>query len=303
MNPYYDDPAAVAAWHGDRSGRVNASEVAAILGLCPYNTALDIYLKKVDPQPHVEQQLPMSDPRVWGHLFEPALARAYEIDRNVTLIRVPPATHPQLACLSASADNLTESRDTVVELKKVGWRNSAEWGEAGSDVLPERILVQVQTQMACYDIPVCDVVGLIGETDFRVMRVERDAKVCEIIADVVADFWRSVEDRDPPEPDWSHSATPDVIKRLHRPSASESITFDDSLLSELQTFTQAKQQIAHYEGIAKQAKARVEHAMGTASLGVLGNWKVTRREQLTRGYTVADRTSIVTTIRAPKECK
>ena len=66
-------------WLKARKGGVGASEAPAILGICPFRTALEVYLDKVDLLPEKEPTRRMQ----WGLAFQRAIATCYELERGV----------------------------------------------------------------------------------------------------------------------------------------------------------------------------------------------------------------------------
>ena len=62
------------AWLAERSRSVGASEAAAVLGVCPYSTPIDVWQRKLGLAP----PLPESEPMLWGTLLEPIILAEYE---------------------------------------------------------------------------------------------------------------------------------------------------------------------------------------------------------------------------------
>jgi putative phage-type endonuclease len=183
-------------WLAARRAGIGGSDAAAVLGLSPWSSPLDVYLAKIG-----EAVDPADTPAMaWGRRLERVILDAYveqagvSVDAPVGVYRLlRSSTRPwQIYSPDAMAD------DRLVEIKTA--RTSEGWGEPGTGDVPDVYAIQVQHGMAVTGLPRCDVAVLIGGSDFRVYTVERDdALIADLIA-AEASFWRRVEARDPPPP-------------------------------------------------------------------------------------------------------
>ncbi len=100
----------------------------------------------------------------------------------------------------ASPDALGRHEDIGAEAKVVGWRMAHHWAE---DTLPDYVRLQCLQNMAVTGRAAWDVVALIGGTDLRVHRVERDPDVEAMLVETIETFWRDhvVTGRPPPVQD------------------------------------------------------------------------------------------------------
>lgn len=206
----------------DRSQHLGASEIAAVVGLHPYKSALDIYgLKRglFRPEPDV------IDARSVGRVLErPLLEHLYAPPRRLQLAFPGTLTHREEAWASATPDAVASAigaRDGfepaarhAVEAKIVGGRQQRRWLEDGDDAEPGppvEVLCQVQWQMwvlRSVSVPVAhgEVVALFG-TDLRVFRVEYDAAFVDDLASIARAWWqRHIVGGEMPAPDGSASA-------------------------------------------------------------------------------------------------
>lgn len=98
-----------------------------------------------------------------------------------------------------------------VEIKNVDYLRfrDGDWVAEGDEIFdaPLHYLIQLQHQMACLPeaaggwLVVC-----IGGNQLKRMRVERHPGMIERIEEEVDDFWRSVDEGDEPEPDYTKDA-------------------------------------------------------------------------------------------------
>jgi putative phage-type endonuclease len=305
VNPIYDSPADHAAWLATRGTKLGSSDCPAILGVSPFRTAADVYVEKVyaleGRTPYkVAEPFDMTNPLQRGHLYEPVIARAYELTTGVTLVSPDAITHPSHDFIAASADRMTSDGRKLVELKKVHWRSADEWGEPGTEEIPDGYLAQVQEQMAVYGVDACDVVALIGDDDLRIYPITRNKTLCEMILDSMCDFWGRVQRREPPEIDWSGTVTARTLNALRPPQAGQTIDLAEYGETLAAAYKREKQTAKDHDENADAIKCRLIDAMGSAETATAGSFRITRRPQTRAGYTVAPSTFVDVRITATK---
>lgn len=184
-----------AQWLAERRQGIGASESAAVLGLSPYKTPLDVYLEKTGEAPAQADNEAM----YWGRELEGAILRRYQRDTGRELQTVQrtyrSALHP---FMTATPDAV--GSDRLVEVKTAGIRSAVEWGDPGTDAVPVAYLVQVTHQMIVTGHQLADLAVLIGGQDYRVYAVPLDAELAAAIIEREATFWQAVEARQPPAP-------------------------------------------------------------------------------------------------------
>ena len=170
-------------WLNERRKGIGGSDVAAIVGLSPWVTALDIYEQKLGVVPPVEQ----TEAMYWGTLLEPAIRQAYS-DRTGFAIEKPdkPFVHPKYSFMRANLDGIVINDNRIAEFKTAS--TSHGWGEPGTDEIPEYYLTQVQHYMAVTNKPVCDVALLVAGRDFSIYTVEADKELQEQLIEIEAEF-------------------------------------------------------------------------------------------------------------------
>lgn len=235
MNAAYCEPEQVTQWLSTRNKGIGSSDAAAVAGLDPYKTALDVYLDKVGER-EPTGNLP-DDPQMrWGLLLEPAIGRAYTLDTGIELRRPKPAKHPVFPFMGATADFIGDDPESktefIVEAKSASLHMAKVWGEPGSDFIPERTIMQVQHQLAVYDLDRADVAVLIAGSDFRIYTIRRNDSLIVDLVNMEEEFWTNhVERRIPPEPDWTNPRTPELIAKMYQPSSGVEVSLPDLIHS------------------------------------------------------------------------
>lgn len=287
-------------WLAERKTGIGSSDAAAVLGLSRYKSALAVWLDKVgQAQPEA-----MNDAMRWGLWLEPALATAYT-ERTGLAAVVPPRAlyrHPDRFWQIASPDRLAEGR--IVELKTAGHRQANEWGDEGTDEIPEPYLIQVQHQMSVLDLPRADVAVLIGGQDFRVYSVARSEPLIERLTEIEGDFWEHVLRREAPPADWTHPATPQLIESMYQPNDGKTVMLPPEAEKLVELYEFYADQARDGDTAKKQVRAELVALLGDASLGLLNDGRRVKRKVTERkGYTVEPSTYVDFRILQPKLIK
>lgn len=188
-------------WLAARKNGLGASDTAAVLGVDPWKTPLDVYLDKISPDSRDES---VSEAAEWGSVIEAVVARQVA-KRHPDLGKLTPTpglcAHPEHPWLLATPDRLLIDRDTgteaLLEIKTTDSRNKPQWADAP----PDRVQVQVQQQLAVTGLQVAYVAVLFGGREMPApIRITRDETVIDLIIEHGGAFWRDhVEARIPPE--------------------------------------------------------------------------------------------------------
>jgi putative phage-type endonuclease len=183
---------------------VGGSDAAAILGLSPWKSAMDVWLEKKGLAE--ERNDPNRDFLLdLGTQLEPVIARCYERQTGVKLTLPFPLqwTHKKYPVLRGSPDRFVEGVSRGVELKSEN-QFSDQFGEPGTDQVPYHYLVQCAHYMAVLDYDVWDVALLHGGTRFAVYTIHRDKELEASMTEQLLDWWERYIVKDvPPDVDGS----------------------------------------------------------------------------------------------------
>lgn len=227
---------------GDRTKYVGGSDVASILGMDPYTSSVELWAEKTG---QIEPEDFAANKHVdIGNAAEPGLiawAGQRTLRRTLTLEEVsgpgPLTVHPD--GITGASLGMNSERPGIIEAKTGGiLRGYAgkEWGDDGTDVIPQQYLIQVHAIAACLrshdTFPaelsrVAWVPALLGGRGLHLYRVDIDPEVCDAIVETVGKWWRDyvVADKMPPE-GWA-SCSSDALLRLRREPGSTAVLGDD----------------------------------------------------------------------------
>ena len=195
------------AWLEERRKSIGASEVAAVMGLSPFNTALDVYKSKSGIDRKFDPLLSFV-----GHASEPIMHEWVEkySGVNVKLHPALMARSVEYPFLHASFDRVSSDPFTTWQMKTAHQWTAHKWDEG----IPTDIRVQVQTEMLVAGTRRAAVVVWIGGREFRLFWEDRDDRfIDEHLLPSVHMFWADLQQGIAPAPatvaeistDWHNS--------------------------------------------------------------------------------------------------
>ena len=201
-----------------RSG-IGGSDIAALLGLSPYKSPLQLWMEKTGrsvDEPDAAAQERMH----WGVVLEDVVARHYAQQQCVQVQRINAQMHhPEVAIAVANID-----RAILEEGKRARWdeqlarvtgarailecktahalaQNSADWGEPGTDEVPQAYWMQCQWYMGITGLEAADLAVLFGGQKFVIYTIQRDQPTFgDMLAEAEAWWKRHVVADIPPDP-------------------------------------------------------------------------------------------------------
>lgn len=200
-------------WAQQRASRVGGSEIAAILGLSPWESHFSLWHRKQGLVGPVEDSAEME----WGRRLEGVVAsKFFEAHPELERLGGTTVTREDKPFMIASPDDRARNRDTgeteVVEIKTALYDTG--WGQPGTDQIPVYYLCQVRWYLACLGLRRAHVAVLIGGSDYREYVVERDLDDEQILISAGAAFIDSITAGVRPDID-AHSETYQVVRELH----------------------------------------------------------------------------------------
>ena len=209
----------------NRKKHIGSSDVSAILGLDPFKNAYEVWLDKTEKLDDKEKTGRAMN---LGSMLEHAIIRMAE-DRLGKIIRNQYRTVKDFPVLAASTDGIVKTSGEPVEAKSTNITHRApetdQWGEEGTDQVPERIILQCTVQMMATESQVCHNPVIIGGRGFVMFRIPFDKDLAAMILERVAKFWEfNVQGDNPPE-----NCTPsmEIIRRVRREPQSIALVADE----------------------------------------------------------------------------
>ena len=163
---------------------VTSTDIAAIAGINPYRSALEVYMDKTKPDWRGEEG-PESEPCYWGLALEPPVTERYERDHTNLLLEHPGTVRSiRQEWMLATPDRIVLGKDADGVRSRWGLEvktafspaQVARWGEGG-DQMPEEYLIQCAWCMAVCELARWDLAVLLGGyhgLEYREYRLTRD---------------------------------------------------------------------------------------------------------------------------------
>lgn len=149
-------PQRTPEWYAARHNLITASSCADALGLNPYNRNARQVLLESKGTPGECLSGPMGNVfTVHGTRFEPVATMMYTTIFGPPVYEIGLLRHPEIPFLGASPDGLCPD-GTMLEIKCPMKRKIKKSGQIRGTVVPTHYWIQVQVQLECCDLDVCD---------------------------------------------------------------------------------------------------------------------------------------------------
>lgn len=264
-----------------RRKSLGASEIAAVAGLDPHRSALDVFLEKTGQvQPFAGNEF-----TEWGLRLEDAIARKYADAFGVAFEQPGTIVSPTASWMSATPDRLVVSLTEIqyatapltrygLEIKNKSARQAAKWGEPGTDQVPHEIAAQCHWSMLVLrdlypELSRWDCAALFGGNEYKCYVLAYNAEIAEDMQSIGWTFWRNhVLKGIAPAVDGSKSAS-EYLKRKfvrHGEEIREATREQDAWIRDLKI---AREKRAAIEADEQLLENRLKDAIGDAA-GIIG---------------------------------
>ncbi len=251
---------------------LGGTDISAIMGLHPYKTAHEVYLEKVEGY---SKDLSENEAVQRGVIFESPAADLYELKTGKKLYCTSTITSTKYPFLIANPDRVIPSESRGVEIKTVGKYAhyvQKEFGESGTQTIPEHYYMQIAHYMFVLDYKYWDLAALFPDYELRIYSFERNPQIDDIILEHGESFWKNhVEARNPPAIDFKSPYAKELIKSLYNTVSQNTVNLTDDFIAESESMVYCKGQIKHWKEMHDISESKVLNAMGDAEVAVLGN--------------------------------
>ena len=263
-------------WLRERKNYLGGTDLAAICGLNPYRTALDVYLDKTSKDIAYETNSAMH----WGTLLEDVIAEEYGRVRGCRIEKPSaPIIHSKYKFLGVNIDRWVISTNSpyILECKTAGFTKAKEWGDSGTDQVPESYLIQCAYYASICDVLKVDIAVLIGGQDFRIYTYERNKDLEEKLIKIAYNFWHNhIEKRIPPK----CVNTRDTFN-LFPESHHHEIVAESNIMDKLEQIKTAKEEESRIADTIEKLKTDIQEFMRDYDVlidnqgNVIATWKNT----------------------------
>jgi putative phage-type endonuclease len=265
-----------AEWLRLRRNGIGGSDAAAIMGLSPWRTAMDVWLEKTGEFTRDDEE---NEQMYWGTVLEAVVAKEFTRRTGLKTRRMnailQSRKHPFMI---ANVDRLVVGEPTGLECKTTGLYNADDWRIG----IPEYYYPQVQHYMAVTGYPVWYVAVLIGGQEFKYYKVPRDDGFIRELVAAERDFWRRVTEKVPPPIDGTNAST-ELLTRLY-PEAEEGAEIElplDALALIIQ-YEDACRQEKEIQRVKNEAANKLKDMLGSHERGFIHDRQVIWKNVVSR---------------------
>jgi predicted phage-related endonuclease len=270
-----------------RRSHIGSSDTPAIIGCDDYRTAYDVWLEKMGmlwPEPARNNEAAEIGNMIEGALLDWASAETgLAIVKNQRRVR---------GCMAANHDALAKAAPVGYEAKTTGiltpHQQREEWGDAGTDQVPYRVMAQCYHQMIVSELRTVYVPALIGGRGRVLYQVDLDPTIAGKLEAAVEEFWTTyVTPGVPP----SHTLPSlEVAKRIKREPETER-----EIPAELYSqFLIARKNARHAEDQLDAAKLALISALQDTEAGTIDGQRLVT--YLPRRHTSLDSKALAATL-------
>lgn len=184
--------------HKHRAKFIGGSDVAKVLGVSPWGTAVDLWLEKTGQRAPAVLDADRMRVLTRGHRLEPYVRamfldklrlRGHDVQLVSTNQRFIDREHD---CLAAETDAIVriDGVPCVGEFKSATGYLRKAWGDEDTDEIPMHYTAQVMHGLGITGLETCWVGALIGLDDVTLYRVDRDDALLASMRAKSVGFWR-----------------------------------------------------------------------------------------------------------------
>lgn len=217
-------------WQAARRHGIGGSEIAAVLGLSPFESRFSLWHRKIGLAAPVQQ----NDVMYWGNRLEAVVRDEFNLrhcrwpdeegNDGAFPAAMPVGTwrHADRPWQIANPDGMIHHWEARGVLSGRPWMlyegktsfNSDGWGEPGTDEIPVYYRTQVLWYLDVFGLKTCHLAVLISGSDYREYVIEYSRDEVDIMLAAARDFLGTIERRERPDID-EHDATYQVVRELH----------------------------------------------------------------------------------------
>jgi putative phage-type endonuclease len=254
-------------WHAARANGIGGSEIAAVLGLSPYESRFSLWHRKKGLIGPVEE----SEEMYWGKEHEPAICRRFARSHpELDVTPAPTYSHPDRPWQVANPDR--HAGPDLFEAKTA--RDAEGWGKEGTSEIPVHYRAQCMHYMDVTGARRCWVGVLIAGSEYREYVVDYDDAEAQLLRDAGARFMDDLARDIRPDID-GHSATYQAIREI--PEGLDPVDVEISTLLR-DRFYAAQDAFWTAEDELTACKGELLDAIGTGQRAVCERQRVATRQ-------------------------
>ncbi|MGL4875152.1 MAG: YqaJ viral recombinase family protein [Clostridium sp.] len=259
-------------WLKERQCGIGGSDVGAIFGVNKWKTPFQVYLDKTEDIVEVSEQ---SESAYWGDQFEDVVAKEFEKRTGKKVRRdTRHFKHKEFPFMVANIDRRVVGENAILECKTANQYLAKEWED---EEIPASYLLQVQHYLAVTGMKKGYIAVLVGGQKFIWKEIERDEELIELIISEEKEFWKRVQDKNPPALDGSSAAEKYLNERYKNVDTELSVKFTSDFDVEFEKLNELKENEKEIKEQIKEIENKTKDALGEAECGssnsYVASWK------------------------------
>lgn len=260
-------------WLKERQQGIGGSDAAAIAGINPYRTPLQVYFDKTGTAALEPEQ---SEAAYWGTVLEDVIAKefskrtGFKVQRKNAILK-----NIRYPFMLANIDREIidkEQGNGVLECKTASAYLAKKWED---NQLPDEYMLQIQHYLAVTGYQYAYIAVLIGGQRFDYKRVERDDEIIAQLIQIEGDFWERIQNEDPPE--WTgQGKEEEILSQMYPPEGlkEEETELPETVEELCREYQNTAQTAAKYDKKKKELSTLIKGYMKNFSTGYGRNYRV-----------------------------
>lgn len=266
-------------WHQQRAGKVGGSDIAAILGLSPWDSLFSLWHRRKGlVAPQVEKP-EMS----WGKRLEPIIVEAFAENHPDFMVSYEPGSvwaHPERPWQVCSPDALIATNPTTfppnllagLEVKTDRFFDG--FGDEGTDEIPVHYMPQIQWCLDVFGLDTWHVAFLCSGSDYREYIVHANPDDQAFMRERAQEFLRTLETDERPDID-SHSVTYQVVREMHPAISSDEVELSAEVAHD---YCMSRLNLSAAEAEATRMKSVISDLLGDAKRATFLGQTIAQRQ-------------------------
>lgn len=257
-----------ARWAALRREGIGSSDAAAVLGINPWSSAMDVYAEKLGLYGEPDQGPPSEYAR-WGQILEPHVIEEFrsstgrQVVREGRLLRSRARPFQQTTLDARQRKTGVRSPGSLeVKTTKFDW----------NDGVPVDIMAQVQHSFAVTGFEWGSIAVWNRTTcEFQWLDVEPEREYIDELNERELDFWSGLAKGEPPEPDDSDQCARALRAIYPKPLEGLVLDLDGEMLDVTDDLELVKQEMGDLKKRRTALENQIKSAIGNAEAGLLPN--------------------------------
>ena len=261
-------------WLKWRKKGLGGSDIAAILGISKWSSAIDIWLQKTNQK---FDETIENEAMTWGKILEPVIREQFKQRTGKKVVEVHSILqNEEYRFMLADLDGLTEDENgapAILEIKCVSEYKRSEWD---NDQIPYYYMTKVMHYLAVTGLDTAYLVALVGCNSMIIREVKADQEMIAMLVACEKNFWDKVVNCVRPEADAS-DACKELLDSLYRGGVSEQIVLPEEAIEFVDLYLEASADEDSAKAKKQLASNRLKEIMGdynsATCLGHTVSWK------------------------------